>query len=646
MKKKCKVVIIGAGASGLQCAQELVSTSSQAKIQPDQIIILEAKNRIGGRVYTSSKTIARSPSQTNNEQNNATTISYDEGAAWVHGTGSVEIPNPMIKLISEGGGKIVPISPINAGTEPRKLHYVENLTNDTTSFMFPSSSSLLTLYLNGYELPLSDSSEISESEIFSMKVKLVNQALKLHENRLRHISNIGNMAYEQGEGMLLSSMNLAEALNILEKAMDTNFESNERVSTDTKLQEKNMDKNIALFQSIVSKYLNKMDEKIRINHNQWKSNEPISLVAGFYLHLLETWHGTSLNRLPLDEFINDNSDNESNGDSIEDSLTNDAEDGSFPGPHCIVDNGGMATALTSLLSNGVDKSIYKSEEVVSIELLPSIKEDSSKSYEYVKVICKSGFEVDADICICTVSLGCLKASMKRNKSNNVEDKNENDSKTNQTDEGGILFQPQLSDKKIEAIHTLQMGSYKKVFLTFDSIFWSVDKPFMGLIRRNQSQKSSPNIKLKLIDIGNYLVLDNFWAKKGLPCLEVTLVGKAAQNAYNESDDCIIESVLQFIYEAMPFPDENTNDISTNCKSSFKCVQYHITRWEEDRFTRGAYSYYACHASERHYQAMRESEWKGRLIFSGEANDSVYQGSLHAALLSGLQAAQKVFSFYN
>ena len=56
--KKQKVIIIGAGAAGLAAASELVKLG----IPADELIILEAQSRIGGRIHTIvvGKTIAKS----------------------------------------------------------------------------------------------------------------------------------------------------------------------------------------------------------------------------------------------------------------------------------------------------------------------------------------------------------------------------------------------------------------------------------------------------------------------------------------------------------------------------------------------------------------------------------------------------------
>ena len=62
-RKTTPTIIIGAGVSGLTIA---------SKLRSDDYLILEARDRIGGRVLTSDKNI-------------------DAGAAWIHGL----IGNPL-----------------------------------------------------------------------------------------------------------------------------------------------------------------------------------------------------------------------------------------------------------------------------------------------------------------------------------------------------------------------------------------------------------------------------------------------------------------------------------------------------------------------------------------------------------------------
>ncbi|CAF3165737.1 unnamed protein product [Rotaria sp. Silwood2] len=70
MSTDVDVVIIGAGAAGIAAAIELQSTNLS-------ILVLEARNRIGGRAYTDEETF--------------TSIPIDLGASWIHSYGSENV---------------------------------------------------------------------------------------------------------------------------------------------------------------------------------------------------------------------------------------------------------------------------------------------------------------------------------------------------------------------------------------------------------------------------------------------------------------------------------------------------------------------------------------------------------------------------
>lgn len=76
------IIVIGAGASGIACARELQDGGHT-------VIVLEARDRIGGRVWTDTR-LANTP--------------LDLGASWIHGiTG-----NPISELVNEYGITTIP----------------------------------------------------------------------------------------------------------------------------------------------------------------------------------------------------------------------------------------------------------------------------------------------------------------------------------------------------------------------------------------------------------------------------------------------------------------------------------------------------------------------------------------------------------
>jgi len=74
-------IVIGAGMSGLACASRLLQHASHQK--PNSLLVLEARDRIGGRIDAVHVNGCR----------------LDTGANWIHGTGTKEMPNPLVEIL-------------------------------------------------------------------------------------------------------------------------------------------------------------------------------------------------------------------------------------------------------------------------------------------------------------------------------------------------------------------------------------------------------------------------------------------------------------------------------------------------------------------------------------------------------------------
>ena len=133
-------------------------------------------------------------------------------------------------------------------------------------------------------------------------------------------------------------------------------------------------------------------------------------------------------------------------------------------------------------------------------------------------------------------------------------------------------------------------------------------------------------------LGNVLLFDNLWARDQIPCIEAILTGDAATWATGKDTETVCSAVLDFMKDAMGLDDDPRDWCTDSC---------HVTRWEEDRFSKGAYSCYTLGTRKRHTKALRRSEWGGKLVFAGEACVSEHEGSVHAALFSARNAAEEV-----
>src|SRR5260370_39586510 len=80
-RQKVEVIVIGAGIAGLAAARDL-------SIDGYDVLVLEARNRIGGRIWTSRDL----------------GVTADLGASWVHGFED----NPSSRLAKRPGGEIFP----------------------------------------------------------------------------------------------------------------------------------------------------------------------------------------------------------------------------------------------------------------------------------------------------------------------------------------------------------------------------------------------------------------------------------------------------------------------------------------------------------------------------------------------------------
>ncbi len=102
MSDQYQVIVIGAGAAGLECCRSLLHDHG---VPAHQLLLLEARDRLGGRIFTEEhSTTAPDGSQC--------TVTLDAGAAWVHGC---HPDNPMLPLLQPG---VCAVAEANPWTEP------------------------------------------------------------------------------------------------------------------------------------------------------------------------------------------------------------------------------------------------------------------------------------------------------------------------------------------------------------------------------------------------------------------------------------------------------------------------------------------------------------------------------------------------
>ena len=218
-----------------------------------------------------------------------------------------------------------------------------------------------------------------------------------------------------------------------------------------------------------------------------------------------------------------------------------------------------------------------------------------------EVRCENGETYEADHVILTTPLGVLKDDF-------------------------IRFEPALPSWKLDPIQRLGFGKLNKVTLVYDKPFWNIDQDMFGLLREADVPDSLDQEDY-VANRGRFYLFWNCIKTTGLPLLIALMAGDAAHQAEGISDAELVAGVTQdlalmFRQTPVPIPIETV-----------------VTRWGNDRFARGTYSYVGATSQPGDYEAMAQPI--GNLHFAGEATCGTHPATVHGAYISGIRAAAEV-----
>lgn len=174
----------------------------------------------------------------------------------------------------------------------------------------------------------------------------------------------------------------------------------------------------------------------------------------------------------------------------------------------------------------------------------------------------------------------------------------------------IQFNPPLPAAKQAAIQRLGMGLLNKAYLRFNQVFWPKELDWLEYL--------SP-------DAGRWVEWVSF-AKMGAPILLGFNAAERAHELENWSDQALLADAMQAL-KAM---------FGNNLPQP---VGAQITRWAQDPFAYGSYSFNAVGSTNQDRQALASQQ--GRLYWAGEATHSKYPGTVHGAYLTGLRTAKQL-----
>ncbi len=406
--RRSKVLIVGAGAAGLVCAKKVLShlqnvkdaninndytrhdsnTIEDSTIKVEDVIILEARDRVGGRIHSMEKKTkrvgqccaGRSSSQINCEEASYVDFIVEEGAAWVHGTGVLvdthgdkynkekdddeddddeEVEeNPMIQLLQEFS---------NEGKGEHYSKLLEIVSPNGNPWTRPRlGRSLFAIFCSGHRIDQTSPG-------------LLDDSLGKFERIMKSVVKVANAAFLSGMEETASQISVADAISILQS-----------------------------------------DAPSHLNLSVKEDDDELKALIEFFYYLQSSWYSSPLSEMQLAFFIGDeNLNNRPSG-----------EEGDYPGPHCIIPKG-MDCLLEPLLTDAVKNSIQCNQEVIKFTQKYHVGSGEKEATESIVVTTSSGLVVEADVCVITIPLGCLKEAVKH--------QNENDA----------IFTPALSKKKIE-----------------------------------------------------------------------------------------------------------------------------------------------------------------------------------------------------
>ncbi|KAI9853484.1 MAG: hypothetical protein M1824_001214 [Vezdaea acicularis] len=182
-----------------------------------------------------------------------------------------------------------------------------------------------------------------------------------------------------------------------------------------------------------------------------------------------------------------------------------------------------------------------------------------------KIECENGEIVQADVIISTLPLGVLKAK-------------------------SVDFEPPLPGWKEQAIERLGFGTLNKVILVYDSAFWDIERDMVGLLR-DPDRPDSLNQADYASRRGRFYLFWNCIKTSGRPMLVALMAGDAAHQTELASDAELISEVTTMLgnmFPTIPVPEPS---------------EAIITRWGKDRFANGSYSYVATTARPDDYETI-------------------------------------------
>ncbi|GJJ77298.1 hypothetical protein EMPS_09657 [Entomortierella parvispora] len=274
------------------------------------------------------------------------------------------------------------------------------------------------------------------------------------------------------------------------------------------------------------------------------------------------------------------------------------DDYEFSGNHCMVIEGYGQVPVT--LSQDLDVRLNMP--------VASIKRTSTRGQQQapITVKCRDGTSIACHAAVITVPLGVLKSRQ-------------------------IDFSPPLPEWKQKAMQRLGFGLLNKLVLVFEKPFWDSSVELFGYVGSGKDGGSGKGYDLKAYrsSRGKFYMFWNCIVVSGLPVLVTLMAGQFAYDSENMSKEDLVQEALETL--ALIHPE---------IPHIPKPVETIVTRWSQDEFAQGSYSFVGKDGTGEDYDLLAKPI-DNQLYFAGEATSRQYPATAHGAYLSGIEVAKDV-----
>lgn len=615
-KKSGRVIVIGAGLSGLIAARQLQRYGLE-------VIVLEARNRVGGRVHTYRKG----------------NFIAELGPSSLNGV----VGNPLVVL-----GKQLEVCVIKL---KEKIPIYENKVDKNGASLCYQVDPLLERAVEREYNKIMEGTRVLKTKYRIEKYRgnpfpvgmSVDWVMKLQEknikdeqlNHLKSFDTLYNQLIESANKKLEKSRIIKKLHGQLCSIKDStdlgNHKDKGAIDTfNTRCLARDLE--IALTEY---KLLTAEEEQIQSKIDELTKSPPSDTYLSLGDRRLLDWHFAELEYAlgcPINKL----------GIYYED------DEEIFDGSHWMLAHG--FNTLVEGIKGGLDIQLGKAVKKITVG------KNGCKVSVYSPDQAGSPYtEMTADAVLCTLPLGVMQDSIVASQQA-AADANKNQ-KTTGSQKGyqPVIFDPPLPKWKTQSINRLGCGNLNKIVLCFDKVFWDHEVHLFGVVNH------------KAVSRGEFFL---FWHHGRSPTLTSLVSGEAADYIEKLSDVEVLErclGVLRSIFgnANVPAPKD-----------------YVVTKWRKDPWAKCAWSYLATGASgedydvcadpvildpvlEQSFKELRPSQILNsydksknplmrkvkstddvpRLFFAGEHTSRDHFASAHGAVLTGLREAARIANIY-